>query len=141
MSSPNPAAAIQQSIVEETAKFHTLREDIAKLRNNVQLLAAQQNENEMVKQELSLLKDETPVYKMVGPVLLKQELDEAKSTVEKRLEFIGGERKKVEETLSAKEIKANEIAAAVQQMNGALQQAAVEATRAIAAEAQAQTRS
>ena len=138
MSSPNPAAAIQQSIVEETAKFHTLREEIAKLRSNVQLLAAQQNENEMVKQELSLLKDDgaTPVYKMVGPVLLKQDLDEAKSTVEKRLEFIGGERKKVEESLAAKEIKANEIAAAVQQMNGALQQAAVEATRAIAAEAQ-----
>jgi prefoldin beta subunit len=136
MSSPNPAAAIQQSIVEETAKFHTLREEIAKLRTNVQLLAAQQNENEMVKQELSLLNDDAPVYKMVGPVLLKQDLDEAKSTVEKRLEFIGGERKKVEESLAAKEIKANEIAAAVQQMNGALQQAAVEATRAIAAEAQ-----
>lgn len=136
MSSLNPAAAIQQSIVEETAKFHTLREEIAKLRTNVQLLAAQQNENEMVKQELSLLNDDAPVYKMVGPVLLKQDLDEAKSTVEKRLEFIGGERKKVEESLAAKEIKANEIAAAVQQMNGALQQAAVEATRAIAAEAQ-----
>jgi prefoldin beta subunit len=136
MSSPNPAAAIQQSIVEETAKFHTLREEIAKLRTNVQLLAAQQNENEMVKQELSLLNDDAPVYKMVGPVLLKQDLDEAKSTVEKRLEFIGGERKKVEESLAAKEFKANEIAAAVQQMNGALQQAAVEATRAIAAEAQ-----
>ena len=136
MSSPNPAAAIQQSIVEETAKFHTLREEIAKLRTNVQLLAAQQNENEMVKQELSLLNDDAPVYKMVGPVLLKQDLDEAKSTVEKRLEFIGGERKKVEESLAAKEIKANEIAAAVQHMNGALQQAAVEATRAIAAEAQ-----
>jgi prefoldin beta subunit len=136
MSSPNPAAAIQQCIVEETAKFHTLREEIAKLRTNVQLLAAQQNENEMVKQELSLLNDDAPVYKMVGPVLLKQDLDEAKSTVEKRLEFIGGERKKVEESLAAKEFKANEIAAAVQQMNGALQQAAVEATRAIAAEAQ-----
>lgn len=136
MASQNPAAAIQQSIAEETAIFHKLREEIAKLRNDVQLLASQQNENEMVKQELALLTDESNVYKMVGPVLLKQDLDEAKSTVDKRLEFIGSERKKVERSLEAKETKANEIAAAVQQMNGALQQAAVEATRAIAAEVQ-----
>ena len=31
------------------------------------------------------------VYKQVGPVLMKNDLDEAKDTVEKRLEFISGE--------------------------------------------------
>jgi len=31
------------------------------------------------------------VYKIVGPVLMSQPLDEAKNTIEKRLEFIGGE--------------------------------------------------
>lgn len=42
-------------------------------------------------QELCLLDDDTSVYKMVGPVLMSQPVDDAKSTVEKRLEFIGGE--------------------------------------------------
>ena len=134
--SQNPAVAIQQSITDETAKFHVLREEIAKLRNDVQLLAAQQNENEMVKQELALLNNDDDVYKMVGPVLLKQDLDEAKSTVNKRLEFIASERSKAEVTLATKESTANEIAVAVQKMNGALQQAAVEAARATAAEVQ-----
>jgi len=41
--------------------------------------------------ELQLLDDGTPVYKIVGPVLMSQPLDEAKNTIEKRLEFIGGE--------------------------------------------------
>ena len=31
------------------------------------------------------------VYKQVGPVILRHDLDEAKDTVEKRLEFISGE--------------------------------------------------
>ena len=34
---------------------------------------------------------ETIVYKQVGPVLIKNDLDEAKETVGKRLEFISGE--------------------------------------------------
>ena len=42
----------------------------------------------MVKQELDLVHDETKVYKMVGPVLLKQDLEEAKTNVNKRIEFI-----------------------------------------------------
>lgn len=34
---------------------------------------------------------ENQVYKMVGPVLLKQDQAEAKGNVDKRLEFIEGE--------------------------------------------------
>lgn len=45
----------------------------------------------MVKQELDLVHDETKVYKMVGPVLLKQDLEEAKTNVKKRIEFINHE--------------------------------------------------
>jgi prefoldin beta subunit len=46
------------------------------------------NENTTVKEELDLLEDDAVVYKLVGPVLVKQELSEAKQTVEKRLEYI-----------------------------------------------------
>ncbi len=31
------------------------------------------------------------IYKQVGPILIKNGLDEARETVEKRLEFISGE--------------------------------------------------
>ena len=42
-------------------------------------------------QEFSGLDDDAKIYKLVGPVLLKQETSEAKSTVDGRLEYIGKE--------------------------------------------------
>lgn len=42
-------------------------------------------------QELDILEDEANVFKMVGPVLVKQDLTEARMTVDKRLEYINGE--------------------------------------------------
>ncbi|KAF1784975.1 Prefoldin [Phytophthora cactorum] len=66
----------------------------------------QANENDMVKKELDLLDDEAKVYKLVGPVLLKQDVDEAKSNVNKRLEFINNELSKVNSKIEAKEKEA-----------------------------------
>lgn len=39
-------------------------------------------------QELDLLEDDAPVFKLIGPVLMKQDLEEAKQNVAKRLELI-----------------------------------------------------
>ena len=41
--------------------------------------------------EFNSLADDANIYKLVGPVLLKQDTTEAKSTVDGRLEYIGGE--------------------------------------------------
>jgi prefoldin beta subunit len=137
MSSDNPGANMAAAVEAEIAIFRGLQEEIGKMRGDIQTLLGQQNENEMVKQELELLDDSasTTVYKLVGPVLMKNELDDAKQTVEKRLEFIGGERKKLELALAAKEEKARKAATKVQELQGAMQRAAVEAARAVAADA------
>lgn len=42
-------------------------------------------------QELDLLDSSNSVYKLIGPVLVKQDTEEAKATVGKRLEYITGE--------------------------------------------------
>lgn len=42
-------------------------------------------------QELELLEDDAVLYKLVGPVMIKQELDEAKSNVDNRLKYFKGE--------------------------------------------------
>lgn len=42
-------------------------------------------------QEFSLLKSHNQVYKLIGPGLVKQDQAEARSNVEKRLEFINSE--------------------------------------------------
>lgn len=42
-------------------------------------------------QELASLTEQNKVYKLVGPVLMKQEQSEAKHNVDKRLEWINDE--------------------------------------------------
>ena len=42
-------------------------------------------------QELKLLEEDSNIFKLVGPILVKQDPLEATSNVEKRLEFIQGE--------------------------------------------------
>ena len=42
-------------------------------------------------QELSLLEDDAVVHKLVGPVLVRQDVSEARLTVQKRLEYISKE--------------------------------------------------
>lgn len=60
-------------------------------------------------QELSLLEDDGKVYKMVGPVLIKQDLNEARSNVDKRIEFITTEIKRADERTKGLEEKQGEL--------------------------------
>ena len=41
--------------------------------------------------ELDLLNEDTNVYKLIGPVLVKQDLAEANANVRKRIEYISAE--------------------------------------------------
>lgn len=45
----------------------------------------------LIMQELELLDEDANIFKLVGPVLIKQDPLEATSNVKKRLEFIKGE--------------------------------------------------
>lgn len=53
-----------------------------------QKLESQQQENKGVQTEFAALDDDANIYKLIGPVLLKQDRSEAVRTVEGRLEFI-----------------------------------------------------
>ncbi|KAK4699539.1 prefoldin beta subunit, partial [Phenoliferia sp. Uapishka_3] len=86
----------------------TLKQRNADFTNAVesrQRLDAQKAENEAVKKEFATLLPTNQVYKLVGPVLLKQEQGEAKSNVDNRLELIGSEIKRVEEKIADVEKK------------------------------------
>lgn len=56
-----------------------------------QTLEAQQQENKAVQKEFNTLADDAGIYKLVGPVLLKQDKTEATAAVDGRLDFIGKE--------------------------------------------------
>jgi prefoldin beta subunit len=48
-------------------------------------------ENNGVKEELNLLESDANVFKLIGPVLVKQDLEEAHQNVSKRIDYITGE--------------------------------------------------
>jgi prefoldin beta subunit len=82
----------------EIAAFQTIQKgiflaysDYDKAVQNRTLLESQLKENEQVQNEFSLLAQDSQVYKLIGPCLVKHDQTEAKSNVSKRIEFIQGE--------------------------------------------------
>jgi prefoldin beta subunit len=63
-------------------------------------LESQQQENKNVQAEFAKLKDNANIYKMVGPVLLKQDKTEATMAVDSRLQYIEKEIERVEKQIA-----------------------------------------
>ncbi|KAJ1859072.1 Prefoldin subunit 6 [Coemansia sp. RSA 1822] len=82
-----------------TMALQELRNEQTTLVENRQKLESQLQENELVEAEFKLLNDKARVYKMIGPVLVPQEKTEATANVEKRLEYIRDEVKRIEQRL------------------------------------------
>ncbi len=100
--------SLEARLQAASSDYQKLQADISNVVEARQRLDAQLSENELVKkgcrkrifcsmgsdsitQEFGTLSANNVVFKLVGPVLVKQDQAEAKSNVEKRLEFIGGE--------------------------------------------------
>ncbi|PCH08990.1 hypothetical protein PENOC_011600 [Penicillium occitanis (nom. inval.)] len=76
--------------------LQALSEEYQNLQTARQKLESQQQENQAVQQEFASLDDDSNIYKLIGPVLLKQEKSEAVMAVDGRLEFIEKEIKRIE---------------------------------------------
>jgi len=79
---------------------HAMKQDIGKISNQRINLHAQLSENQIVEQELALLKDDAEVFKLIGPVLIKQDLLEARGNVSKRINFITSEMKRIDDQMA-----------------------------------------
>eukprot|EP00667_Euglena_gracilis_P033301 EG_transcript_53638 len=95
----------QRRLNVEVKELKELQTQAAKLVQQRSQMAAQQNENEMVRQELALMEETAAVYKLIGPVLVQQDKEDATSIVDKRLEYITGEMKRLDKQLSDNEEK------------------------------------
>lgn len=62
-----------------------------------------------MQREFKTLSNDSNIYKLVGPVLLKQDRDDAKRTVDGRLEFIGKEIKRIEGTIKELQEKSEKM--------------------------------
>ncbi|KAH8175117.1 prefoldin subunit domain-containing protein [Sarocladium implicatum] len=119
-------------MAEAQARVQALSEEYQKIQQELQSsvasrqkLEGQRQENLGVQKEFDILQDDETIYKMVGPVLLKQEKFEAENTVKGRLDFIGSEItryegliKESQEKLERKKMEIIQIQAAAQQGEG-----------------------
>uniref|UniRef100_A0A3Q3FLX4 Prefoldin subunit 6 n=2 Tax=Labrus bergylta TaxID=56723 RepID=A0A3Q3FLX4_9LABR len=107
-SNANMAEALQKKLKAELEKYTGMQKDVSKSMSARQKLESQLTDNNIVKEELDLLDSTNTVYKLIGPVLVKQDLDEAKATVTKRLEYINGEIQRYEALLKDMEKKSEQ---------------------------------
>eukprot|EP00756_Hemistasia_phaeocysticola_P021286 Hpha_TRINITY_DN15766_c0_g1::TRINITY_DN15766_c0_g1_i1::g.36287::m.36287/K04798/pfdB, PFDN6; prefoldin beta subunit len=77
-------------------ELRDLQQKLQKLLTQQRTLQSQAQENEMVQNELKIVDDGAQVYKLIGPVLVSQEPEDAMTVVTRRLEYINGELKGVE---------------------------------------------
>merc|ERR1711988_1088756 len=83
----------------ELNTYRAIQKEIGKTQNQISTAQTQILENEMVLKELDILEDEDSVFKLIGPVLVKQELMEVKNNVTKRVEFIKNDIGRLEGTV------------------------------------------
>ncbi|KAL4277078.1 hypothetical protein AHAS_Ahas20G0271200 [Arachis hypogaea] len=98
---------LQRELENKTNDLSKLQKDIAKNHQVRKKYTVQLGENELVLKELDLLNENANVYKLIGPVLVKQDLAEANSNVRKRIEYITAELKRLDATVQDLEEKQN----------------------------------
>ncbi|KAF8642571.1 hypothetical protein HU200_067250 [Digitaria exilis] len=127
-SSSTPAAVreMQKDLEVQANALSKIQKDISKNHQVRKQYTIQVGENELVLKartrpalprlssslqlpaaELELLDDGANVYKLIGPVLVKQDLAEAKANVKKRIEYISAELKRMDRALKDLEDKQN----------------------------------
>ncbi|KAG0675083.1 hypothetical protein C6P40_001938 [Pichia californica] len=84
------------SAMEELQQLQKSLQELIQTRTK---LETQFQENKIVKEEFESLNSNSNVYKLMGPVLLKQDKEEAEENVNKRLEFITSEIEKIEKNI------------------------------------------
>ncbi|OQE28907.1 hypothetical protein PENSTE_c003G07477 [Penicillium steckii] len=112
----------QKQLQALSEEFQQLQTELEGLIDARQKLESQQQENQGVQSEFAQLDDDSKIYKLVGPVLLKQDKTEASMAVNGRLEFIEKEIKRIEAEIKEKEEKGDKKRAEVLQIQSQAQQ-------------------
>ncbi|KAH0948943.1 hypothetical protein HN011_002186 [Eciton burchellii] len=119
---------IQKKLQNEVDKLRQDQKDYNKTLSQRQQLDGQLNENIMVMKELDLLKEDNEVFKLIGPVLVKQDLCEAKQNVDKRMDYIKNELKRVDDLLASLDKKIDSHRETLDKLQQAFQQAQIKAS-------------
>ncbi|KRT82917.1 hypothetical protein AMK59_4202 [Oryctes borbonicus] len=118
---------LQRKIQSELEIYKSLQKEYSKAVRTRQQLDSQLNENQVVKDELNILRDDSAVYKSLGPILIKTDLVEAKQNVAKRMDYINKEIKRIDDQILSIEKKQDVHREVLQKLQHQFQQAQVKA--------------
>jgi len=90
---------LREVFQKEVEGIESKQREIGKCVEIREKLESQLNENTIVKEELDILELGANVFKQVGPVLVKQDLEEAKVAVANRISFISTELSRQEKNI------------------------------------------
>ncbi|KAL7287533.1 hypothetical protein TKK_0018356 [Trichogramma kaykai] len=90
---------IHLKIQNEFEKIRQLQKECQEAELKRQQLEGQRHENNIVKEELDRMKPGCDVFKLIGPLMIKQDLTEAKENINKRLQLISQEIKRAEDLI------------------------------------------
>ncbi|EER23253.1 KE2 family protein [Coccidioides posadasii C735 delta SOWgp] len=110
-----------QALTDEYQKLQLELQGVVEAREK---LEAQQQENKSVQKEFATLDDDANIYKLIGPVLLKQDKTDAVMAVDGRLDFIEKEIKRIESQIADIEEKSEKKKAEVIRFQTQMQQQA-----------------
>ncbi|KAL3431286.1 Prefoldin [Aspergillus tetrazonus] len=108
-------------------EYQALQTELDGLVDARQKLESQQQENKSVQAEFNSLDDDANIFKLIGPVLLKQDKTEALMAVNGRLEFIEKEIQRIEGQIKENQDKSDKKRAEIVQYQSQIQQQAAAA--------------
>ncbi|KAF7563433.1 hypothetical protein G7046_g687 [Stylonectria norvegica] len=117
-------AEVQARLQALSEDFQTLQQELQNAVESRQKLEGQRQENLGVQKEFDRLEDGETIYKLAGPVLLKQDKVEAESTVKGRLDFINGEITRLENQIKETQGKIEKKKTEIIQLQSSAQAAA-----------------
>nr|CAG4649038.1 EOG090X0MQF [Polyphemus pediculus] len=119
------AEALQKKMQQEVEKYKALQKEYQTVISTRQQLDSQLTENNGVKVEMAVLEGEANVFKLIGPALIKQDLHEAKQNVNKRIDYITAELKRLDKTIEDLDKKQDDQREVLGKLQQQLQQAQV----------------
>ncbi|EFP78297.1 hypothetical protein PGT21_030350 [Puccinia graminis f. sp. tritici] len=119
-------ATVKEQLRSSTAEFQESQAQLKKLINSRQTLDSQLSENESVKEQIENLKpDDKPIiFKSIANVLVKQDLAESQSNINRRIEFLKHEQSKVDKKIESVQANMDRLRPILAELTAKLQQEA-----------------
>ena len=102
-------ATPQQRLQALTAKFSAVQDQLQESVRSRQKLESQSHENHSVQAEFEKLDEDAAIYKLIGPVLVKQDNLEAKQNVSRRIDLLNDETKRIEDEIKRHQNETEQI--------------------------------